>query len=93
MMALRGFCATDSDTLYVNHTTVIIASRKPTDAVKKGDIIVIKKETFLELTRGSLILENQLKFMASSVTFYGSSTGIMRLMQICPFLYEKFSSH
>jgi hypothetical protein len=45
MMVLRGFCAIDSDTLYVNHTTVIIASRKPTDAVRNGEIIVIKKET------------------------------------------------
>jgi len=32
---LRGFWAIDSDTLYVNHTAVIIASRKPTDAVRK----------------------------------------------------------
>jgi hypothetical protein len=78
MMALRGFCAIDSDTLYVNHTTVIIASRKPTDAVKKGEIIVIRKETWLELTRGSLILGKQLKFVAFSMMFYCSSRGIMR---------------
>jgi hypothetical protein len=55
MLALRGSCAIDSDTLYMDHTTVIIVSRKPTDAVKKGKIIVIKKETWLVLTRGSLL--------------------------------------
>jgi hypothetical protein len=42
---LRGYCAIDSDTPYVNHTTVIIASRKPTDAVRKEKIIVIKQHT------------------------------------------------
>jgi hypothetical protein len=45
VLPLRGFCAIDSDTLYVNHTTVIIASRKPTDAVRKEKIIVIKQQT------------------------------------------------
>jgi hypothetical protein len=53
----------------VNHTTVITASGKPTDAVRKEKIIVIKKETWLALTRGSLIFGKQLKFVASSVTF------------------------
>jgi len=42
---LRGFCARDSDTLYVNRTAVIIASRKPTDAVRKEEITVIKQQT------------------------------------------------
>jgi hypothetical protein len=40
--ALRGSCAIDTDMWYVNRTMVIIASRKPTCAVRNSEIIVIK---------------------------------------------------